>query len=679
MKLIKSTVATFSILVLSPILVPKFGAALAQNLPQVKLNTIVVTANPLNRHQNDLAQPTAVLFGDELLKKSQTTIGETLSQELGIRSSYYGPNASRPVIRGLDGDQIQILQNGVSNLDASANSADHNISIDPLTIKRIEVVRGPAALLYGSKAVGGVVNIIDNRIPDEPFAEKITGTTDARYNTVNKERAGSLLLEGGVENYAWHINGFKRITDNLSIPGFARTTTKRADEPLAEGQQESKNKLANSQSNSEGTTVGLSRFFKKGYFGVALSDYNSNYGTVSEPNVTIGMLQQRLDVAGAYREPVSEIKEIKYKIGFSNYKHTEFEGSQAGSVFKNRGYDSRVEVVHNKLAMLEGAVGVQSSMSDFSASGEEAFLPPTTTHTNSAFILEEIALKKIRYQFGGRMDYQTVQADTNQAFSQPDSRDEITKSASAGFVYKPLDGYAVALSTSYTERAANAQELFANGPHIATNAFEIGNRNLKNQKSYGVDLSLRKESGDIKGEINLFYNKFNDFINLMATGQTHADSGLQIYNFNNLDAEFYGAEAKINFDLYNKNAKKFAFEIRSDYVEARNSKTNEPLPRIAPLRVGGSALYSYYKLNTRLDIDYNFAQNHTAELEQSTKGFTMINASADYPVEIGKTRSVLYLKAINLLNQEARNHVSFLKNVAPLPARGVMIGVRTSF
>jgi iron complex outermembrane receptor protein len=653
-------------------------SAIAKDLPVTKLDTVVVTANPLGRSVNDLTQPVNVLAGDDLLKKSQSTIGETLSGELGIRSTYFGPNASRPVIRGLGDDQIQILQNGVSNLDASAVSVDHNVAIDPLSVERIEVVRGPAALLYGSKAVGGVVNVIDNRIPDEPISEKITGQADARYNSANKERSGSLLLEGGIGNYAWHANGFKRSTEDLRIPGFARSKFLRAEEPL-DLSEEANGKLTNSQSRGEGGSIGVSRFFKKGYLGMALTSYNSNYGTVAEPDVTIEMKQQRLDLAGAYKEPLEGIKEAKFKLGLSDYKHTEFEGSESGTVFKNRGYDSRVEIVHNKFGLFEGAVGLQSQLSDFSALGEEAFMPPTATRTNSAFIFEEIPLDKVRLQFGGRFDYQSAKAETTSTFTTPDSRNDLTKSGSVGFIYRPIKDYAIALSSSYTERAPNAQELYANGAHIATDAFEVGNRNLNIQKSTGLDLSFRKESGSVKGEVNFFYNKFQNFITLVAAGENDPDNNLPIYNFLNLPAEFYGAEAKADFAAYDANLHKLNFELRGDYVEAKNTTTNEPLPRIAPLRIGGSAIYKYHKIGLRLDADYTFAQNNVAQFERKTNGYTMVNAGVDYAVNIGSTYSTLYLKGTNLLDKEARSHVSFLKDIAPLPGRSIMVGIRSAF
>ncbi len=643
-----------------------------------KLDTIIVTANPLGRSASEISQPVTVLAGDELVYKSQPTIGETLAKEPGIRSSYFGPGASRPVIRGLEGDQIMVLQNGVGNIDASAASVDHNVAIDPLTIERIEVVRGPAALLYGSRAVGGVVNVIDNRIPDQKIDEIATGMTDLRYNTANKERAGSILLEGGIENYAWHINGFKRITDDVDIPGFARSRRLRDASPVT---PESKDRLDNSQTNSNGGAFGLSRFFDndRGYVGASVTRFENNYGTVSSTDVTIDMDQTRFDFAGLYKKPIEVIKEVKFKAGLSEYKHTEFEGSVIGTVFKNDGYDGRLEFIHEKLGALEGAFGIQASKSDFSALGEEAFLPPTETKNNAVFILEEIPFDQVTFEIGARAEHQEISKELSSAFGVADSRQDATGSGSVGVVYKPIDEYAIALSTSYTQRAPNAQELYANGNHVATSTFEVGNRNLSVQKSTGVDLSLRKEKGDIKGEVNFFYNNFQDFIALTPTGTTDGDSGNPIHNYVNLPAEFFGAEAKLLFDAYKEGAHDLDFEVRGDYVEARNRKTGEPLPRISPARIGASSIYKYSKISLRLDADYTFSQKHTPSNERPTDGFFMLDFGADYKIDLGLTSSLLYVKATNLLNEEVRNHTSFIKDQAPLMGRSFMVGVRTAF
>jgi iron complex outermembrane receptor protein len=336
-------------------------------------------------------------------------------------------------------------------------------------------------------------------------------------------------------------------------------------------------------------------------------------------------------------------------------------------------------VLHDKFGLFEGAIGFQSQANEFSALGEEAFLPPTLTRTNSGFIFEEVPLGKVRLQMGGRLDYQTVEAEDNIAFGAGSSRNDFTGSSSLGFVYRPAPAYAIALSGSYTQRAPNAQELYANGPHLATDAFEVGDKNLKVQKSEGVDLSFRKELGDVTGEVNFFYNRFHDFITAVAGGAVDPTFGLPIYSYTNLPAEFYGIEAKTGFTVYEANQQKLAFEVRGDYVEARDRNTKEPLPRIAPLRVGGSAIYHYSQIGARLDADYNFNQKRVAEFELPTNGYTMLNAGLDYTLDTGAVGSTLYLKATNLLDEEARNHVSFLKDVAPLAGRAVMVGVRSSF
>ncbi len=644
----------------------------------VELDKIVVTANPLGKTNSELAQPVTILEGDELLLDIQPTIGDTLNNQPGIRSSYHGPSAGRPVIRGLGGDQILLLQNGIGNLDASNTSVDHNVAIDPLTVEKIEVIRGPAALLYGSRAVGGVVNVIDNRIPDEPIEEKLTGQTDVRYNSANDERSASAKFEGGVEDFAWHFNTFKRLTDDIDIPGFAVSGRERAT-----GEESDRNHIENSQSNTDGFTLGLSRFFDKGYFGASFTNYESRYGVVGHDHgagdpVTLDMEQQRIDVAGLYKADTDLIKEINYKFGYSDYEHTEFEGTETGTEFENEGYDARVEIVHQKLGGFEGAIGFQSTESDFSALGDEAFVPPSTTRNNAVFVFEEAALNdSLNLQLGGRVEHQDITVEQITGFENSNSRDDITVSGSAGLVQNLAQDYSVALSASYTERAPNAQELYANGNHVAIDIFEEGNENLDIQRSLGLDLSFRKEQGKASGELNLFYNYFEDFIALSNANRT--DGGVDVYEYVNLPAEFVGAEIKALINAYTKANQKLDFEVRADYLHARNRDTNESLPRIAPARIGTSAIYEYGKFGTRLDADYNFAQHEVPEEDLPTDGFFMVDFTIDYEINVGPTASLLYVQATNLLDREARNHVSFVKDDVPLPGRSIMVGLRTQF
>ena len=663
-----------------------------------ELDSIIVTANPLNNNSNEVVKATTQISGDELLLKVQPTIGETLTQELGIRSSYYGPNASRPVIRGLDGDQINILQNGVSNLDASANSPDHNIAFDPLSIEKIEVIRGASALFYGAKAVGGVVNLIDNRIPKQKINQELAAMTDMSYNSANNERSGSILLEGDVNNYAWHFNGFKRLTDNLEIPDYARSAAERKKEPLHAGESEVRNKLENSSSNTEGATFGVSRFFDKGYFGVAVTSYDSKYGVPGhsheeeeEVNVAIDMKQKRLDFAGEYKLDDSYIKKIDYKIGASHYKHSELEGANIGTVFKNDGYDGRVEFTHKKIGSLQGVVGVQSGKTNLNVTGEEAFLPASKTTNNSIFILEELPLfenktqgkslqsRDIKLQIGARVDQQRIAVNRNAKFSNINSRDDLTFSSSLGVISNLNQENIITGSVSYTERAPNAQELYANGKHVATRIFEKGKQDLDVQRSLSFEVALRNNKSSYNSEINLFYNYFQDFIVLNPTGTKDSESQLEIYKYLNVPAEFYGIEANINLDGYRKNHHQINYELRGDYIAARNRKDGSDLPRIAPPRIGASYIHKYHDLSFRLDGDYHFKQNKTAAAESATEDYFMFNFKTNYNLDLRNTNTNLYLKVNNILDQEARNHVSFLKDEVPMSGRSIMIGIKNIF
>lgn len=655
------------------------------------LDVITVTANPFGHSPSELSQPVTILGGDEITKNTGTTIGDVLRKENGIRSSYYGPNVSRPVIRGLDGDQINILQNGINNLDASATSVDHNVAIDPLAIERVEVIRGPSALLYGSKAVGGVVNLIDNRIPSEPVDAPVTGIIDLRHNTVNKERAGSFLLEGGTDEYAFHVNGFKRNTYDIKIPGFARSSQLRQTDPH-EDEEEERGKLANSHSETEGLTVGMSKFFDKGYVGLSYSYYASEYGIIGhehhedehddheeEAGVLLDMQQNRLDFAGLYRHPISGIKNVTYKIGYSDYEHQEFEGDEAGTVFKNEGFDTRLEATHDRLFGFDGVIGLQANRNDFEALGEEAFVPKTATTNISGFALEEKRFGALDLSVGGRWDYQNIDKDQSSTFGASSSRDDFTASASLGLVYHLPRDYKLALSTAYTQRAPNAQELYANGVHVSTSTFEVGDDDLNIQKSIGIDLGVRKVRGPITGEVNMFYNHFEDFIALSPTGAEDTASETPIYNYSNMPAEIYGVEAKLKTNIFDDGMRFADLELRGDYLQARNRKTDEYLPRIAPARLGSTMTYGFGHTAFSLDTEYHFEQKDTAANELSTDDYVMVDLGVDYNMSLGEVDTTLYARVTNLLDEEARNHVSFLKDKTPLPGRSLMVGLRSSF
>ncbi len=665
------------------------GLTVASAAPIALLDETVITANPLGRTLFEQVQPVSILTGERLRLSLQPTLGETLSSIPGVTSTYFGPAASRPIIRGLDADRVRVLQNGSNTIDASGTSVDHAVSFDPVSAESIEVVRGPATLLYGPNAIGGVVNVLDNRIPDERIEAPVRGTIEGRYGSVNSERGGAFTLEGGVRGFQWHLEGYKRATDELHIPGEVRSGRLQLREPLEEGEQEIRDVLPNSDLRTEGLSGGASYVWDGGYFGLAYSGFHTNYGTVAEPEVTIDMEQRRWDFRGAFFAPFAHVKSIKYSLGISDYEHTEFEGALPGTVFENEGCDGRIELTHEKLGVLEGALGFQSERSNFSAQGEEAFLPPVETQIDSVFLFEEAEFDPFRLQFGVRYDHVAVESSDAPGFAAGEERTFDNVSASAGFSYTPADGYVLALNAAFTQRAPTYQELFANGPHIATDAFEIGDSELDSEKAFSLDLSLRKKVGRVTGALSAFYYHFTDFIGLFANGEVVAgeEDALPVFEYLATDADFLGGEAELTVHLIEPltgkdgatSGSQLDLEFKADYVRATDRGSDDPLPRIPPFRAGTALRWQAGGWSASIEGQYAARQNRTAAFELPTDSYFLVNASVGYRASFGPVTADFYVKGVNLADAEARLHTSILKDIAPLGGRGVIAGMKFEF
>ncbi|OYW25218.1 MAG: hypothetical protein B7Z49_01850, partial [Hydrogenophilales bacterium 12-63-5] len=493
-----------------------------------------------------------------------------------------GPAASRPIIRGLDGDRVRVLQNGLNTIDASATSPDHAVSFDTSNLKSIEVVRGPATLLYGSNAIGGVVNSIDGRIVDEKIDDTIHGALNSRYTSVDNGYMTSLMLEGGHNGLAFHVEAFTRAAEDFRIPGNARTPAEQAANPLPPGDPETSKIIPNSNLRSEGATGGLSYIWDEGFIGFAWTDFHTNYGSPAESSIVIDMHQQRLDVRGAFYKPLPRIKEISYRFAYSTYEHTELDSGLPSTLFENTGYDGRVEVKHEKIAGMEGVVGYQSGRSEFSSAGSEAFLPPTLTQSHSMFLYEDITRGPMSFQFGARYDHTSVESLASAAFGPALARTFDNFSGSVGVVFTPNDEYSVAFTINHAERAPTYQELFANGTHAATGAFEIGDPNLNPEKSLGFDLNVRKRIGWVTGSISGYYNRFSNFIGQFPTGVVRVVGG-ENYNemiYQATNAEFIGSELEATFHLLHpitadpsEHQNNLHWQVRADVVRARDTRT----------------------------------------------------------------------------------------------------------
>jgi len=666
-----------------------------------------VTVTGASPGESDAVAPSVSLSGDGLLFRSQGTLGETLNGLPGVSSTYFGPNASRPVIRGQDGDRTRILQNGGASLDASAVSYDHAVPVDALVTERIEVLRGPAALPYGGSALGGVVNVIDNRIPTEPI-EGFGGRADLSGASGNREKSSGVLLEGGNGRMAIHADAFRRETGDVAVP-LALECARPGSPFLAR-------RICNSASRSDGGALGGTLFFDQGYVGASVSTYRSRYGTVAEDNVTIDMRSNRYALEGEWRPSGGLFTSLRGKFSHSDYQHTEFEGAQPGTVFANSGNDLRLEARHRALAGgLEGVIGLQSSSGRFSADGDEAFAPHSRTRSTALFAHEELPMSWGRFSFGARTERVKVESlgspDPDVTRFITGERSFSPNSAAAGVRVDLSSEWSLTGNLAHTERAPKDYELFANGPHVATAAWELGDASLRKEKSLGIDLGAQWKSGPNNARLNVYASRFRNYIGLAATGNARGDDGtvnpaasvsgdgtvvlpdtVPEYAYRGVGARFRGVEASGTVRLMGEGGSfgKFAdaatidLEWRGDLVRATNADTGVPLPRIAPARAGATLVWADGPWGARLGFDHYAAQRRVPVAEQrETEAYTLWNAALTYRSKWSRANLLWYLRADNIGNKLAYSATSILTTTAfpkaPLPGRSIKVGLRATF
>ncbi|WP_082988234.1 TonB-dependent receptor [Bordetella bronchialis] len=655
--------------------------------PTVTLPTVITTGNPLG--SADIASPTTVLEGTGLDLRRADTLGQTLNGLPGISTTTYGPMVGRPIIRGMDGDRIRIMNNGLGSVDASSLSFDHAVPLDPMSASRIEIVRGPAALLYGGNAVGGVVNVIDDRIPTEPV-QGVHGQLQGDWGGANNSRSGAVQLEGGDGRFAIRADAFGRQTDDLRIPGYARTPALRAqDGPDAD---EAHGRLPNSDGSVHGGGVGMSWTGDSGYAGISYSGYDSDYGSVAEDSVRLKMHQERFGATSKIDDLDGPFKSLKFDFAYTDYQHREVDDGVTGTRFKNHGYEARVEAQHQDLGPLRGALGLQVSQTRFSALGDESLVPTTETDSFALFDVEQWDVTdRLNLSLGGRVEYTRLSPSAGgvEKFDAASKRDFTAGSLALGAIYK-LDGvWSLAANASYTERAPTFYELYANGPHEATGQYLIGDPSLNKERSFSGDLGLRFKAGPHHGNFGVFYSHFRNYITEMNTGLFANDEGeivppgtddaLSQAVYRGVPADFYGFEAEGTFRVLDRGAHKLDLLLSGDYTNARNSDTGEPLPRIPPLRLGFGLDYAYGAWGAGVSFTKAFAQHRHPDNDDSTDGYYKLDADLTYSFRVDKTQWQAYLRGTNLTNQEIRYATSVLRDIAPEGGRAVMVGVRASF
>ena len=664
-----------------------------------EIDQIIVTATPLSRTVEDLAQPSTVLYGTELAKKQSTSIGETVSQEPGLSSSYFGPISSRPVIRGQFGERVRVLTNGLDSLDASALSEDHQTTVEGLLAERIEIIRGPATLLYRSGAAGGLVNVVDSRFIEQPLSDPFSAALALGADTAVGNRDAAFRAHFGTGSIAFNADYFVRSTDNIEIPGYAESKILRdleeaeGDGEGEEGEEEAFGVVENTDSDTHGGALGVSFVSDNGFLGVSLSTFDSEYGIPGhhhheeeaplpgEPEeeeefVRIDLEQTRVDAKGEYDLQGEFLSGIRFRAAVNDYTHVELEGAETGTVYDVQGTDGRIELRHAKWGALEGAIGVQYKRVDFDAIGDEAFVPASETKRTSLFLFEELALSDTWVlQGSARFEDQSISGS-----ALLESYDDNAFGASIGGIWRPTDELRVSANLAMTERHPSATELYADGPHIAAQRYErgsvtLGNGLLDKEESTNLDLTLHGDMDRIEWSITGFINSVDHYILLRPTALELDE--LPVYDFDQADVEFTGIEAEALIEIWDRDDSHMHLRLFTDFVNAEEDETGANLPQIPPRRLGLGLHGGWDRFDASIDAIFADDQDDVAENELPTEGYTLLNASVSYT--FADPELYLFLRGSNLLDEDIRQHTSPLKDLVPLPGRSVHVGLRYEF
>jgi iron complex outermembrane receptor protein len=643
--------------------------AFGQTAAAPEVQQVIVTANPFGTTANDqILTPAKVLSGDELRDKAGSSLGETLSQELGVSASAFGAGASRPIIRGLEGARVKMLENGMAVSDVSGLSNDHAVAAEGAVAQQIEILRGPAALLYGSGAIGGLVNVVNERIPTA-LEPKLTGQVEARASSVDQGRNLSGTIDGSVDKMAWHIDGNLRNTGDYKIPGNRVL----GDPDSASG------RLPHSDTRERNAGVGASFVDNWGFVGASVSHLTNVYGIPSDEGSKIDQKQTRYDIDSLVKAPFAGFETFKFKAGFTDYEHAEIgEDGAPEVIFKNRSTETRAELTHKPLAGWHGTFGVQTENTNFSAlSGEGGpdTVPVTHSTSNAAFLVEETDFGPVKFNAGGRVERVKREPVTgiDRAFN--------LRSASVGGMWPFVPGYAVGATLSYAQRAPSTEELYSAGPHDATVTFDIGNADFKKETSRNIELTVQKTTGLVRWKANLFRNKVSDFIYGHITGNLLDEEGnagdeLRERIFEQADATIHGAEAELE---YNPTGAGWSGRVFADTSRGKLDRGGS-LPLQPATRFGVSTAYKMGALRAGLSLVHAQSQDRLASFETTdTPSYNQLNANLSYTQKVDGYDLTWFLLAKNLTNDEIRVSTSVLKDIAPLPGRNVVFGVRAKF
>ncbi|WP_232305557.1 TonB-dependent receptor [Gilvimarinus polysaccharolyticus] len=683
-------------------------------LDETVMEIVDVTGMPWHISQLESASPVSVLSGDALRDAQSATLGDTLNKQVGVHSSYYGPVAGSPIIRGLSGPRVLVAQNGLDVGDVSRSGPDHAVTGEATTARQVEIMRGPATLFYGNGAIGGVVNVVDDRVPQD--AETF-GQWQLEYNGANNEP----VIEGSAnvalsDQFAVHVDGFWREAEDIDVPGYAELEP---DGDAAYGV------LENSAYDSQGATLGGSYISDMGFTGISVGRIERTYGIPGHSHdgvaVQAELEQDRVQLVSEYSFDHSVFSEARFRYGYTDYQHQELEGDAIGTTFEKELHEARLDVFHQPFSEWRGAVSLHFKQEDSQAQGEEAFTPPSVTDSYALAVMEEKHFGDWLVQLGGRIEWIEVDAQDVRLDSEGErglyriEQEFMPYSVSLGTVWDFTEGYNLGINLTHAQRAPSATEAFSFGPHIGAGSYEVGSmfdivandhgdwvvnfaeEPVELETSNNIDISLRKFIGNIGFVVGAFYNQVDDFYYARATG-LEADSGhdhdheeehdhdheeehdehedeelLPAYQFTAADAELYGFEGELHWQVNDP----LLLRITTDYTRA-TLRSGGNLPRIPPMRAGFVAEYEVGSWYLNASATHYFEADNTAELETTTDAYTWVDAEVRYTLPVLGGVNV-YLRGDNLLNETARVHSSFIKDIAPRAARSVSAGIRASF
>jgi iron complex outermembrane receptor protein len=698
----------------------------------------VIVSVPIHKQEADTALPVTIITGDELRRQAAATIGETLGSRAGIANATYGPAVGRPVIRGQQGPRAITLQNNILSADVSSLSPDHAVAVEVLLADTIEVLRGPSTLLYGGGSIGGVVNVIDNRIPRAPI-DGVQGAVEYRYDDASSMDNGTARLEGGNGRFAFHLSGTMRETDDIDIPGFAidEKSLERQEELLGHNEEEGHEEdgheeeelentdgfIANTDSETDVMTGGFSFHFGEGSLaGFSASRIESEYGLPpgshehdheeehghgehseekddhedehegeheehareeeGEEFIRIDMKQTRYDAMVHLKQPAEWIDAIRGFMSYTDYEHKELEGTEVGTLFARETWETRLEVVYDALLGTEAVVGLQARADEFEATGAEGYVPKTDSTEIGIFLIEDFHRDTWTYEAGLRVDL--VERDPDTWATGKEDFSSVSVSGSA--LWQFSDSWQAGISLSRSARAPATEELFANieamdpeelVTHPATGAIEVGDADLDEEVSLNVDLALQWHSERSWAEVSLFYNSFEDYIFLMNSGEDVDE--VPVYLYEQEDAEFVGLELESNFHLADLGNGALFLGIRGDIVSGEFDNSGD-VPRLPPMRIGGKLSWTGDAFSTWVSVLNASDQENSGNVETETDGYTRWDIGADYRFSVTDDSDLLvFMKWKNIGDEEIRLSTSFLRNYAPESGESIAVGIRFTF